>query len=163
MTKRDVIRAVLEGKRPPYVPWHFQFTFEAREAILAHLGGEEALETALQVVGMGRGDAVRVEDLRQSTGRVIGQIDGAYDGGRHAGQAPGPVIAEALQPAQRVAQGHPLAGRVIVMLDVRHRLDAGGQGIGCRNPIGTVVGKGQVRVVVAQGRLSRTVSRVLKN
>ncbi|HML74556.1 MAG TPA: uroporphyrinogen decarboxylase family protein [Anaerohalosphaeraceae bacterium] len=35
LTKREVIKLVLEGKRPPYVPWSFKFTQEARE-ILAH-------------------------------------------------------------------------------------------------------------------------------
>ena len=30
MTKREVIRMVLEGKRPPYVPWSFGFTHEAK-------------------------------------------------------------------------------------------------------------------------------------
>lgn len=30
MTKRDVIRMVLEGEQPPYVPWSFGFTYEAR-------------------------------------------------------------------------------------------------------------------------------------
>lgn len=29
MTRREVIRTVLEGKRPPYVPWDFSFTVEA--------------------------------------------------------------------------------------------------------------------------------------
>ncbi len=38
MTKREVVRAVLEGQRPPYVPWSFDFTQEAREALVSHLG-----------------------------------------------------------------------------------------------------------------------------
>ena len=29
-TKRDVVRTVLEGRKPPYVPWSFGFTLEAR-------------------------------------------------------------------------------------------------------------------------------------
>ena len=28
MNKRDVVKMVLEHKKPPYVPWHFGFTVE---------------------------------------------------------------------------------------------------------------------------------------
>lgn len=38
MTKREVIRKVLEGGRPPYVPWSFSFTLEAREKLIRHFG-----------------------------------------------------------------------------------------------------------------------------
>jgi uroporphyrinogen decarboxylase len=34
MNKRDVINQVLEGKQPPYVPWSFGFTKEARDKLL---------------------------------------------------------------------------------------------------------------------------------
>lgn len=46
MTKRDVIRTVLEGKQPPYVPWHFSFTVEAAETLRAHYGTDD-LDTAV--------------------------------------------------------------------------------------------------------------------
>lgn len=36
MTKREVVRLVLEGKRPPYVPWSMGFTKEAREKLKTH-------------------------------------------------------------------------------------------------------------------------------
>jgi uroporphyrinogen decarboxylase len=36
MTKREVVRLVLEGKRPPYVPWSMGFTKEAKDKLLAH-------------------------------------------------------------------------------------------------------------------------------
>jgi uroporphyrinogen decarboxylase len=36
MTRREVVRMVLEGKKPPYVPWSFGFTQEAREKLLSH-------------------------------------------------------------------------------------------------------------------------------
>jgi uroporphyrinogen decarboxylase len=35
-SKREVVRAVFAGARPPYVPWHFAFTAEARQRLLAH-------------------------------------------------------------------------------------------------------------------------------
>ena len=47
MTKRDVVRAVLEGRRPPYVPWNIGLTKEARENLQQHYGQAD-LEPALQ-------------------------------------------------------------------------------------------------------------------
>jgi uroporphyrinogen decarboxylase len=47
MEKREVVRLVIEGKRPPYVPWQFGFTKEAREALQQHYGAvdiEDAVE-----------------------------------------------------------------------------------------------------------------------
>ncbi len=45
--KRDVVRLVMEGKRPPYVPWHFQFTKEPWAMLVQHFGGEVAAEAAI--------------------------------------------------------------------------------------------------------------------
>lgn len=44
MTKREIIRMVLEGERPPYVPWSFSFTIEAREKLTAHYGTDELMD-----------------------------------------------------------------------------------------------------------------------
>lgn len=45
MTKREVVRTVLQHKIPPYVPWEFPFTVEAFDKLSAHYGdidvGEE--------------------------------------------------------------------------------------------------------------------------
>ena len=38
MTKRDVIRTVLDGKKPPYVPWSFKFTVEPKEMLCKYYG-----------------------------------------------------------------------------------------------------------------------------
>ena len=38
MTKRDVVRAVLDGARPPHVPWSFGFTLEASRKLQNHFG-----------------------------------------------------------------------------------------------------------------------------
>ena len=56
MQKRDVIKAVLNGERPPYVPWSFGFTYEAAEKLHAHFGTDE-LEPILQnhLLGLGNG------------------------------------------------------------------------------------------------------------
>ncbi len=37
MTKRDVIKLVLDGAKPPYTPWSFKFTQEPLEILKAHL------------------------------------------------------------------------------------------------------------------------------
>ena len=47
MTKREVVRTVLEGKKPPYVPWSFGFTHEANDKLCQHLGSD-ALHGLLQ-------------------------------------------------------------------------------------------------------------------
>ncbi len=41
MTKRDVIRMVLDGEKPPYVPWSFSFTVEALEKLVSHFGTQD--------------------------------------------------------------------------------------------------------------------------
>jgi len=46
MTKREVVRCVLDHRKPPYVPWSFGFTLEAKQALAAHFGAED-LEEAL--------------------------------------------------------------------------------------------------------------------
>ena len=38
MTKRDVVRRILAHQPPPYVPWSFSFTLEARQKLEAHYG-----------------------------------------------------------------------------------------------------------------------------
>ena len=47
MAKREVIRLVLQGKRPPYVPWSMGFTKEAKDKLLDHYGCDD-LEVPLQ-------------------------------------------------------------------------------------------------------------------
>ena len=44
MTKREVVCAVLEGKRPPYVPWHFAFTQPGKAKLAEHLGDEKQID-----------------------------------------------------------------------------------------------------------------------
>ena len=54
MTKREVIRLVLEGGRPPYVPWSMGFTKEAKEKLQEHyecLDVEAPLENHLLKLG----------------------------------------------------------------------------------------------------------------
>lgn len=41
MTKREVIKCVLDGQKPPYVPWSFKFTEEPKEMLQKHYGVED--------------------------------------------------------------------------------------------------------------------------
>lgn len=47
MNKRDVIRMVMEFKRPPYVPWSLSFTHEAKEKLTDYYGPSQ-FEEAIQ-------------------------------------------------------------------------------------------------------------------
>lgn len=44
MNKREVIKAVIRGEKPPYVPWSFSFTEEARQKLETHFAGEDLEE-----------------------------------------------------------------------------------------------------------------------
>jgi uroporphyrinogen decarboxylase len=57
MTKRDVVKTVLEGKKPPYVPWSLGFTYEAQEKLKAHYK-QENLEEILDNHFLGFGSGV---------------------------------------------------------------------------------------------------------
>ncbi len=47
MTKREIVKLVLDGQRPPYVPWSFGFTKEAKAKLQQHYGAVD-LEDVLQ-------------------------------------------------------------------------------------------------------------------
>lgn len=54
MTKREVVRLVFEGRKPPYVPWSFGFTHEASEKLAAHFGGKLP-DLGNHLLGLGSG------------------------------------------------------------------------------------------------------------
>lgn len=68
MTKREIIKMVLDGKKPPYVPWHFSFTQEPAEILKKHFQTDD-LDTALDnhLIGIGNTTGF-VEDI--GAGRV---------------------------------------------------------------------------------------------
>lgn len=41
MNKREVVKTILEGKKPPYVPWSFKFTSEPKQILQQHYGTED--------------------------------------------------------------------------------------------------------------------------
>jgi uroporphyrinogen decarboxylase len=54
MTKRDSVRTVLEGGKPPYVPWSCGFTVEAKQTLTAHYKGrdlDEVLDNHILTLG----------------------------------------------------------------------------------------------------------------
>jgi uroporphyrinogen decarboxylase len=58
MSKRDVIRSVLDGEIPPYVPWSMSFTYEAWEKLCGHYGVDDVsgiLDNHLLDLGNGIG------------------------------------------------------------------------------------------------------------
>jgi uroporphyrinogen decarboxylase len=56
MQKRDVVRLVLEGKQPPYVPWSFGFTSEAAEKLCQHYGTHDLSPFSQDhLLGLGNG------------------------------------------------------------------------------------------------------------
>jgi len=57
MTKREVIKCVIAGDRPPYVPWSFTFAAKTREKLAAQFGPDydNAMGNHLLVLGHGQG------------------------------------------------------------------------------------------------------------
>src|SRR5512133_3532825 len=41
MTRREVIKCVLDGKKPPYTPWSFKFTLEAKKRLTDNYGTDD--------------------------------------------------------------------------------------------------------------------------
>jgi uroporphyrinogen decarboxylase len=89
VTKRDVIRLVLEGKKPPYVPWSMGFTQEAAQKLRRHYACDD-LEVPLQNHLLKLGSDIgffadlgdnRVRDVfgavwNRSVDRDIGDVEG---------------------------------------------------------------------------------------
>lgn len=89
MTKREVIKMVLEGRKPPYVPWSFGFTKEAKAKLRSHFSPvepEDALHDHLLKLGSDIGfftelDNNRVQDVfgvvwDRSIDKDIGNVEG---------------------------------------------------------------------------------------
>lgn len=56
MTPRDIVKEAISFRRPPYVPWSFSFTKEAREKLIEHYGTND-LEPILgnHILSLGNG------------------------------------------------------------------------------------------------------------
>ncbi len=65
MTKREIIRSILEGQKQPYVPWSCGFTKEAREKLQQHLNSidlEGWLQNHLLKLGSDIGFFIQLDD-----------------------------------------------------------------------------------------------------
>ncbi|MFR9651851.1 MAG: uroporphyrinogen decarboxylase family protein [Rikenellaceae bacterium] len=75
MTKREVIKLVLDGGKPPYVPWSFKFTQEPKEMLQEHYGVEDldpVLGNHILQLGSDIGFFEKVgEDLYQDVFKVV--------------------------------------------------------------------------------------------
>lgn len=90
MTYRQIIRDVLDGKQPPYVPWSCGFTLEARQKLVDHFGTDDVEFGVLDnhILGLGWGvgfieqlDNNRVRDhfgvtWDRTEDKDIGMVDG---------------------------------------------------------------------------------------
>lgn len=75
MTRREVIKTVLDGKKPPYTPWSFKFTVEAKELLVNHYKTEdldEVLHNHILALGADIGffDQIGEDLLRDVFGAV---------------------------------------------------------------------------------------------
>jgi len=66
VSKREVVKMVLDGKRPPYVPWSFRFTYGARKKLEEHFGPdwELSLDNHFTEVGSDIGFFEKLEENR---------------------------------------------------------------------------------------------------
>ena len=54
MTKREIIKLVLDGETPPYVPWSYSFTVEAKEKLMSHYGHDDIINAVdNHILGLG--------------------------------------------------------------------------------------------------------------
>jgi len=109
VTKRDVIRLVLSGQRPPYVPWSMGFTKEAKEKLRRHYecaDVEVPLENHLVKLGSDIGFFTDLADDRVRD--VFGVVwDRSVD--KDIGNVEGLVLPEATLNGYRFP--NPLDGR----------------------------------------------------
>jgi uroporphyrinogen decarboxylase len=93
MKRRDVVRCVMDGGKPPYVPWSMGFTQEAREKLAGHFGAE-ALDGVLRDHLFCDGPHLGSTDLGNSCRRdAFGAVwDRSVD--KDIGQVKGVVLAE---------------------------------------------------------------------
>jgi len=73
MTNREVVQLAIQGRKPPYVPWNFSFTYEAWEKLAAHFGTRDLnphLEPHIGGVGTWSSEAIGNGCFRDNAGVV---------------------------------------------------------------------------------------------
>ena len=104
MTKRDIIKLVLDSKKPPYVPWSYSFTVEAKKKLVEHYGHDDII-TAVgnHIIGLGD-DIGFFEDIGENCVRdVFGVVwDRSID--KDIGNVRGCVLDKTSQKSTHVHQ-----------------------------------------------------------
>lgn len=95
MIKKDVVKMVLDGKKPPYVPWDCKFTIEALETIKAHYGEnvdvEELVDNHFIKLGQSSGFKIDIGNGRKKD--IFGTVwDMTYE--KDIGNVEGLVLPE---------------------------------------------------------------------
>lgn len=95
MTPREIVAATIAFRRPPYVPWSFRFTKEAREKLEAHFGTKDLdpiVKNHLLELGS---DIGFVEDLGNDRYRDLFGVTWDRSIDKDIGNVEGQVLAEA--------------------------------------------------------------------
>ncbi len=85
MAKRDVVRMVLQGRRPPYVPWSMGFTKEAKEKLQRYYGCDDIegpLDNHLLKVPPGLAFSGVVEFLKEDCPHSVEQLEARQESRR---------------------------------------------------------------------------------
>jgi uroporphyrinogen decarboxylase len=94
MTKREIVRCVLQGNRPPYVPWSFKFTVEAVDKLRAHYGTDDVGDTVgNHLLGLGN-DYGFFEDIGDDRFRDVFGVVWVRGVARDIGMVTGCVLPE---------------------------------------------------------------------
>ena len=94
MTKREVVKLVLDGKLPPYVPWSFSFTVEAKEKLVDYFGHNDIISAVNNhIIGLGN-DIGFFEDIGDNCFRDVFDViwDRSID--KDIGNVKGCVLSE---------------------------------------------------------------------
>lgn len=124
MSKREIVRMALEWENPPYVPWAFGFTVEAREKLVEYYGTKD-LEPILQnhILGLGSGVGF-FEDIGNNRVKDIFGVVWDRSEDKDIGMIEGQVIPEATM------QGYEFPDPVDanIFSGIQERLDSGADG-----------------------------------
>lgn len=127
MTRREVMRTVFEGKAPPYVPWSYGFTHEARQKLAAAVPAERLAHLCDgHTCGTGSGIGVmtpmaneRYQDAfgvvwDRSVDKDIGVVEGVVlaDGTLDGYSFPDPLAEVFVGDLERLAEQEPDLWRV---------------------------------------------------
>nr|WP_320120442.1 uroporphyrinogen decarboxylase family protein [uncultured Marinifilum sp.] len=76
MTKKEVIKMVLDGKKPPYVPWDCKFTIEALEKMKKHYGEDVDVEELVDnhFIKLGQSSGFKIDIDKDRKKDIFGTV-----------------------------------------------------------------------------------------